>query len=214
MGEEDSYNSDIESELYALVHLILNAHEKFEEGIINDNFFRKTVRNGINELLKFNFHLDDKKIDLSQLLIKMNFTDQYYKVIKIINKLSSLEFSEKSSNADLYNESPRSKGMGSIVLELPSITLEITSSFITLMDALKLKGLKENELIGNLFRELIKNMKKFPGIDDLLNKVNAIYKRTLTYNDIEGRTNKFDEIIVDELYQIFREFQHKLNRRQ
>ena len=82
------------------------------------------------------------------------------------------------------------------------------------MDALKLKGLKENDLIGNLFRELIKNMKKFPGIDDILNKVKTTYKRILAYNEIEERANKFDEIIVDELYQIFREFQHKLNRKQ
>lgn len=213
MGEEDIHNSDIESELYALIHTILNAYEKFEESVINDNFFRKTVRNGINELLKFNFYLDEKKIDLSQLLIKMNFTDEYYKAIGIINKLSSMEYSENSTKADINEDSIHSKGMGSIVLELPSITLEITSSFITLMDAIKLKGLKEAELINNLYRELIKNMEKFPGIDDLLNKVKTTYKRTLTYNDAKDRANKLDEIIVDELYQIFRQFQHKLNRR-
>ncbi|MFX1323678.1 MAG: hypothetical protein ACFE8N_01895 [Promethearchaeota archaeon] len=213
MGEEDIHNSDIESELYALIHTILNAYKKFEEGVINDNFFRKTVRNGINELLKFNFYLDDKKIDLSQLLIKMNFTDEYYKAISIINKLSSMEFSETTDNANFTEDTIHSKGIGSVVLELPSITLEITSSFITLMDAIKLKGLKEKELINNLYRDLIKNMKKFPGIDDLLNKAKMIYKRTLTYNNVEERANDLNELIVDELYQIFREFQHKLNRR-
>ncbi|MFW9786000.1 MAG: hypothetical protein ACFFFB_27190, partial [Candidatus Heimdallarchaeota archaeon] len=211
MVEEDIHNSDIESELYALIHTILNAYEKFEERVINDNFFRKTVKNGINELLKFNFYLDEKNIDLSQLLIKMNFTEQYYKAISIINKLSSMEYSENSTKADINEDSIHSKGMGSIVLELPSITLEITSSFITLMDAIKLKGLKETELINNLYRELIKNMEKFPGIDDLLNNVKRTYKRTLRYNNAKDRANKIDEIIVDELYQIFRQFQHKLN---
>ena len=38
---EDNFNSekesDKESELYALIHTILNAYEKFQEGSINDN---------------------------------------------------------------------------------------------------------------------------------------------------------------------------------
>ena len=128
----DNFNSnkDIESELYALIHTILNAFEKFEEGVINDNFFRRTVKNAINELLKFNFYLNEEKIDLSLLLKKMNFTEQYYNAIRIINKLSLLEPSLKADGNIIEDRAPISEKMNATVLELPGITLEITSSFI------------------------------------------------------------------------------------
>ena len=206
----DNFNSskDIESELYALIHTILNVYEKFEKGVINNNFFRRTVKNAIRELLRFNFLLDERKIDLSLLLKKMNFVEQYYRAIGIINKLSSLEFAGNES--DLIDRSINSRKISSTVLELPGITLEITSSFITLMDALKLKGLHESELIDKLFRELKKNMKRFPGMDDLRIKIKKVYQYTLSKSKSEDRGKSSSEEIVDEIYQIFKEFQSKL----
>ena len=204
-------NKDIESELYALIHTILNAFEKFEEGVINDNFFRRTVRNTINELLKFNFYLNEEKIDLSLLLKKMNFTEQYYNAIRIINKLSSLELSLKSDENEIEDHTPISEKMSTTVLELPGITLEITSSFITLMDALKLRGLQESELIDNLFTELIKNMKKFPGLDNLHREIKRIYESVFITPKYGEGSNKSSEEIVDEIYQAFMEFHSKLN---
>ncbi|MBY8985861.1 MAG: hypothetical protein KGD65_12375 [Candidatus Lokiarchaeota archaeon] len=206
-----SSNKDIESELYALIHTILNAFEKFEEGVINDNFFRRTVKNTIKELLKFNFYLNEEKIDLSLLLKKMNFTEQYYNAIRIINKLSSLELSLKSDENDIEDHTPISEKMSTTVLELPGITLEITSSFITLMDALKLRGLQESELIDNLFTELIKNMKKFPGLDNLHREIKRIYESVFLKSQYGERSNKSSEEIVDEIYQVFKEFHSKLN---
>ena len=85
--------------------------------------------------------------------------EQYYNAIGIINKFSSMEFAPNTGDSDLMDRSIVSRNINSTVLELPGITLEITSSFITLMDALKLKGLHETELIDNLFRELKTNMK-------------------------------------------------------
>ncbi len=210
---EDNFNSskDIESELYALIHTILNAYEKFEEGVINNNFFRRTVKNAISELLRFNFLLDERKIDLSLLLKKMNFVEHYYRAIGIINKLSSLEFARNIDEKNLMTRPNDSKKISSTVLELPGITLEITSYFITLMDALKLKGLHESELIDKLFRELKKNLKRFPGMDDLRIKIKRVYKHTLSRSKSEDRGKSFIEEIVDELYQIFKEFQSKLN---
>lgn len=215
MVEENNFQSetklDIESELYALINTILNAYEKFKKGIIKDNFFQKKVRNTINDLVKFNMYLDETKIDLSKLLKKMNFISRYYKAIEIINKISALEFSgalpEESRNEKLQD----SKAINSTVLELPGITLEITSTFITLMDALKLKGFHEIELVNKLFYDLSGFLKKFPGMEDLRRKVKLIHKRTVSkYQDIEN-VNLFIEEIVDELYQTFKEFQTKLN---
>ena len=206
--------SNIESELYALIHTILNAYEKFEEGVINKTYFRKTVKNSINELVKLNFILDEKKINLSHLLKKMNFSTQYYKAISIINTLSSLEFSKNISEKNISKQPPFSKDISSTVLELPAITLEITSSFITLMDALKLDELKERELVEKLFRELINNLEKFPGIDDLIVNVKAIYNRVLNNIHNEHDLNKIRELIVDDIYQLFKQFQYKLNPKQ
>ena len=206
-----SSNKDIESDLYALINTILNAYEKFEEGVINDHFFRRTVKNAINELLKFNFYLNEEEIDLSLLLKKMNFAEQYYTAIGIINKLSSLEISLNAKGDAIKDRPTVSEKMSSTVLELPGITLEITSSFITLMDALKLKAFKERELIDNLFTELIKNLKKFPGLDNLRRNIKNIYKSVFSNTNTGEGDTKSSEEIVDEIYQVFKEFHGKLN---
>lgn len=201
--------TDVESDLYALINTILNAYEKFKEGVVQENFFRRTLNNTIKELLRFNFYLDKKKINLTSLLEKMNFSEQYYKAIELINKLSSLDFPSSDVGDEPSNQSLFTKKMTQTVLNLPSITLEITTSFITLMDALKLKGFEDGEIIDKLFTDLKNNLKKFPDIDDLLIRVKAINKRA--FNSEIDRSNRTSEIIADELYKIFREFQNKLN---
>ncbi|MHA2035280.1 MAG: hypothetical protein ACW98X_02535 [Promethearchaeota archaeon] len=211
VADNFSSSKDIESDLYALIHTILNAYEKFEEGIINNNFFRRTVKNAINELLTFNIYLNEKKIDLALLLKKMNFTEQYYNAIDIINKLSSLEFSLNPDENVIKEDHTFSENISTTVLELPGITLEITSSFITLMDALKLKGLQESELINNLFTELLKNMKRFPGLDGLRNDVKRIYRRVFSDPNFRENSKSSSEVIVDEIYQVFKKFHSKLN---
>ena len=209
MLEEGETN--LESELYALVNTILNAYEKFKRGTIKDNFFQKKVRTTINELVKFNISLDQRKINLSNLLNKMNFTQQYYTAIDTINKMSALEFPEVLSEGDSSHKSQISKEISSTVLELPGITLEITSTFITLMDALKLKGFQEIELVDNLFKELSDNLKKFPGMDDLREKVKIVHNNTSEKAHFIDKDNRIIEEIVDEMYQIFKDFQNKLN---
>ncbi|MFX1346856.1 MAG: hypothetical protein ACFFBC_14060 [Promethearchaeota archaeon] len=215
MGEENNFRSrkesDIESELYALVNTILNAYEKYKNGTIKEYFFHKKVKNTINELLKFNIYLDENDIDLSTLLKKMNFTDQYFTTIDILNQMSALEFPNISSEKGGIEQSRFSKDLTSTVLELPAITLEITSAFITLMDALKLKGLQEIELIDNLFLDLKQSLKKFPGMENLIIKVKKIHKYVLTKSIDIDKANRFIEEIVDEIYQIYLEFQNKLN---
>jgi len=215
MGEEHNFRSekesDIESELYALVNTILNAYEKFKNGTIKENFFHKKVKNTINELLKFNIYLDENDIDLSVLLKRMNFSNQYFTTIDILNQISALEFPNTFSEKDGKEQFRFSKELSSTVLELPAITLKITSAFITLMDALKLKGFQEIELIENIFVDLKKSLKKFPGMDNLLTQVNTIHERVLTKShDIDNAKTLIEEI-VDEIYQIFKEFQTKLN---
>jgi len=215
MVEENNFSSeeesDIESELYALVNTILNAYEKYKKGVIKEYFFHKKVKNTINELLKFNIYLDENDINLSVLLKKMNFANQYFTTIDIINQMSALEFPNTFSERDGKEQSRSSKDLSSTVLELPAITLEITSAFITLMDALKLKGFQEIELVDNLFKDLKKSLKKFPGMDNLLTKVKRIHKRTLTKSHNIDKAKRLIEEIVDEIYQIFIEFQNKLN---
>ncbi len=78
------------------------------------------------------------------------------------------------------------------------------------MDALKLKGLHESELIDKLFRELKNNMKRFPGMDDLHTKIKKVYGLTLLKFKSEHTGKNSSEEIVDEIYQIFKEFQSKL----
>jgi len=205
-------DENIESKLFALIHTILNVFKKFEEGLINDIFFQKTVKNAIKDLIKFNFSLKEKRIRLSHLLNKMNFTSQYKDAIAIINTLTSKEISNASIESNLPEPAQSTKEeSSSILMELPGITLEITSSFITLMDALKLKGINESEIIIKMFKTLIRNVKRFPGNEEIHFNLKQIYKRVLSYMDREEGVEGLNEKIVDELYQIFKDFQRKLN---
>ena len=78
---------DIESELFALVNSITNLYNKYQEGIINENFFRKAIKNAMKGLLKIKLFFNEKNISLSEVLIYMNFIEQYNKAVKIFKEV-------------------------------------------------------------------------------------------------------------------------------
>ena len=158
-------DSKIESELFALVKSITNLNKKYQKGIVNDNFFRKALKSAMNNLLKLNFVLKERNLQMADLLKKMDLSQEYSSVIEIMNRVSSLDLPD--NNIAIKNRT---------FLELPGITSEITSSFITLMDALTLEGLVKKDLIFNLFNELAQNLGNFPGLDDILLKIKSIKK--------------------------------------
>ena len=207
MVKNSNNNSDmdfnIESELFALVKSITNLNNKYQKGIVNDNFFRKALKNAMKILLKLNFALKEKNISLPDLLKTMNLSQEYNSALDLINRISTLNLSDKSVATKNHT-----------FLELPSITSEITSSFITIMDALTLEGLIKKELIFNLYDELIQNLDKFPGLDNLLERVKVIQNNTSIQIDRLTSDTKLREKLIDDLYQIFKEFQNKLNLKQ
>ncbi|KKM66203.1 hypothetical protein LCGC14_1483580 [marine sediment metagenome] len=189
-----------EAELFALVKSIINLNNKYQKGKINDNFFKKALKNAMNNLFKLNLILKEKNLLLADLLEKMHIAKEYHNTIDIINRVSSLNLS--SNKLSKQNRT---------FLELPGLTSEITSSFITLMDALTLNDLKKHDFIINLFEDLTINLSNFPGVRDILLKIEAIQQNVLnnidkTLNDAELR-----EKLIDEIYLIFKEFQTKLD---
>ncbi len=190
---------ELESELFSILKTIPNLSEKYQEGSISDLFFQKSIRNAINSLLNIKIILKQEKIFFSDYIKEVNLIEEYNKAINVINKLSSLDLSEGSSE--------RTK---SSILELPSITSEITSSFITLMDALKLDSLNDNYLITKLFNELKKNLKRFPGLEDIKYKVDEIGLVIIRDIDELVNNNKLG-LIADELYSVYKEFQNAIN---
>ncbi len=203
--------SDIESELYALVTSINNLYEKYLEGIINENFFRKAIKNAMKGLLKIKLYFNEKKISLSEVLIYMNFIEQYNRAVKIFNEIYDFSSSEEILEIGSEKISHFNNHLRDSILELPGITSEITTSFITLMDALKLEGLTSRDLILKLFKELKGNIKRFPGLDTIRFEINEIYDHVIKNPQNLIKNKKFREIIGDKLYHIFKEFQRKLN---
>ncbi|MFX0006105.1 MAG: hypothetical protein ACFFA7_02710 [Promethearchaeota archaeon] len=191
--------SKIESELFALVKSITNLNIKYQKGVVNQNFFKKALKTTMNNFIKLNFTLEENKIQLADLLNRMDFTEEYNSAIEIINRVSSLNISEESI-------SPKNHTF----LELPGITSEITTSFITLMDALTLEGLSNNNLIINLFEELTDNLSKFPGLDDILIRVESVQTKTLNHTNQLYSDLQLKEKLIEDLYQIFKDFQNKL----
>lgn len=191
--------SEIEAELYSILKTIPNLNDKYEEGSISEVFFQKSIKNAINSLLNIKILLTQDKIYFSDYIKEINLTEEYNRAINIINNLSSLNFSDDSSER-----------IKSSILELPGITSEITSSFITLMDALKLDSLHDSDLITKLFTELINNIRKFPGLEDIKYKINEISEVALRDVDHLVNNNKL-EVIAEELYLIYQEFQNSIS---
>ena len=191
--------SEIESELYSILITIPNLNDKYREGAINEVFFQKSLKNAMNSLLSIKIFLKQENIYFSDYIKQVNLIEEYNSAINIINKLSSLDFTDDSSE--------RTKNS---LLELPAITSEITSSFITLMDALKLDSLNDSDLIIKLFTELKKNLRKFPGLEDIKYKINEISEVVSRDVDDLVKSKKL-EILVDEIYSVYQEFQNNIN---
>jgi len=211
MDNNNKKLSDVESELFALVNSINNLYKKYQEGTINDNFFRKAIKNAMKGLLKIKMYFNEKNISLSEVLIYMNFIEQYNRTTKIFNEIYVLSSPEEFIEIENKNMSQFDKNLRNSILELPGITSEITASFITLMDALKLEGLTSSDLILKLFKELKRSVKKFPGLDAIQLEINEIYNHIIKNPQNFFKNKRFRDIIVDKLYQIFKEFQRKLN---
>ena len=193
--------SKLESEIYSVIKTILNLAQKYESGSLKDNFFQKSIKNATNNLLTINISLSKHNLILSEILKSMNYADEYYKAIDIINKISPLEFP-----VEKY-----SKSVSSSFLEIPKLSSEITSSFITLMDALKLSDFYDEDLILVLFADLKNQFGKFPGLELSKVKLQKVYQE-YKHNPQRISTNKnYRDLIADELYALFNDFKRKLN---
>jgi len=204
MAEDSNFNSEIETkieaELFSLIRSILNLNNKFQKGKINDNFFKKALKNTMNKLFKFKLILKEKNIYLIDLLEKMQLSEEFNEVIDLITRVSSFNLSnEKKENHNIN------------ILDLPGLTSEITASFITLMDALTLKDFKNQDFIIRLFDELNNGLSNFPGVEDLVIKFEDIQRKFSNDLDKLLYEPKLKEKVVDDLYMIFKEFQNKLD---
>jgi hypothetical protein len=194
-------SSELESELFATVNTINNLNQKYQSGNLKDNFFQKSIKSAMNDLLKINLALNEKNLELSKLLAKMNITDEYHKAIDIINKMSSLNISTNQF----------SNSTSSSMLEIPGLSSEITSSFITLIDALKLETFDDREIIVGLFKDLKKNFDRFPGLELSKVKLTKIYQKFLNNEEKIVNNRIYRNSLADELYIVFQEFKKKLN---
>jgi len=208
--EENIKIFEIESELYALVNTIKNLWVKYQENTINENFFRKALRNGVKGLLKINISLKEKGLLLSKVLKDMDFVKEYNNAVKTIDKVLIINPHKENFEFLDGDHSYFSNSIKSSILELPGITSEITTSFITLMDALKLEGLRNSDLIMKLFKELKLSLKNFPGIDDITLKIEEIKSHASENTNLLIENRVYREKLVDHIYEVFNEFQKKL----
>jgi len=212
-NKKDELYSEIESDLYSIVNTIHTLYKKYQRGNLNKAFFQKSIKNCMNDLLKINFQLKEHKIKLSGFLNSMNFTEKYYDAIDIINTVSDLnfpDFHDRKSSEELHLQN---KSISASMLELPGVTSQITSSFITLIDAFKLNALDNKTIIVKLFEDVKDNLIKFPGLEIIQAKFEIIYKNVLNNYSRFAKNNKFRNSIEDDIYRLYQEFQEKLNLR-
>lgn len=211
MPEANKHKIEVESELYGLINTIINLYGRYHSGEIRDSFFKKSIKNTTNDLLKLNLYLNEKNIVLLNLLEDMKFTNEYFRAIHIINEVSSLDFDDPHFISIQDKRQKYSDSISSSLLELPGLTSEITSTFITLLDALKLDDFVEPNLILKLFDDLNKSFTKFPGLESIKTRIDEIHEFALKnkLNLIDNKTTR--DLLGEDLYQIYKDFQSSLN---
>ncbi len=207
MPEDKTQNTEIESELYATTQTIINLSERYQEGDVKESYFQKSIKKIMNDLLNIHIKLREQNIILSEILERSNLTIKYYQALDIINKVSCLNFADISS----HNGPQHSERTSSSVLELPSITSKITSSFITILDVFKLEAFEDINLLNKFFDELILNIRKFPGLEKLEIKINKIHEYLLKNKNRFLNNKNFRTLMEEDLYTLFKDFQNTLN---
>ncbi|MFX1496552.1 MAG: hypothetical protein ACFFBH_03400 [Promethearchaeota archaeon] len=212
-GKKKKKIADIESDLYSVVNTILTLYKKYQNGNLNHNFFQKSIKSCMNDLLKINFQLKEQKIDLTEFLDYMKFNENYFKAIDIINTVSELDFSKNQDRESIDKSYLQRKSISSSMLELPGVTSQITSSFITLIDAFRLNALDNKSITSQLFEDIKENLEKFPGLELIRLNFESIYKNVINNYSKFTKNKNFRESIEDDLYKLYQEFQEKLNLR-
>ncbi|NHJ22955.1 MAG: hypothetical protein EAX89_00160 [Candidatus Lokiarchaeota archaeon] len=201
MSEKEKNLDEIESEIFSLVNTIIKLNSNYISGVIEDHFFKRSIKNAMNNLINIHFILNENNLKLLEILDQMKFTEEYYKAISIINNASSLNF----------NSNTFSSSVSSSILQIPGTTSEITASFITLMDGLKLVEFENYEFIFGLFKDLITNLEKFPGLELIKRKISSIYDNFRSNKTQFFSNTQFRNSLIDEVYTMYNDFQQKLN---
>lgn len=200
---------EIESELYSLVKTLTKVHNKYRLGEIQENFYLKSIKTSIRDLIQFNFDLQDKNVQLQDFLKKMDISDDYDMIINIINNVANLKANPKGEH--LVESRNATQKIQQAVLQLPGLSTEITTAFITLMDALKLGDIASGKLLKKLFSDLLTSLYKFPGLENVANSIENLSKQISGLEDNEIQNNHEQDALAEEIYSVFNEFKNKLN---
>jgi len=203
--------AQLESELFANISIINKIYARYQKGQLNSDFFQKSFKNSVYELLKIKIALKEKNILLSNLIKNNEYMGEYNQAMLVIDRVSELNLAKTSYKSGLDSDNRYSQILKNSLLHLPGLTSEITSLFITLMDAIKLEISVGGSYILNLFQELIKQTRTFPGLKNLSQKITKIYNHVTKNLETLKKNQDYQEKVVNHLYEIFQEFQHLIS---
>jgi len=202
--------SQLESELFANISIINKLYERYQRGQLNADFFQKSFKNAVYELLKIKIALKEKNILLSMIIKENEYIGQYNKAMHVIDKVSELNLAKTSYRSDINNNRYASI-LKSSILHLPNLTSGITSNFITLMDAIKLEISVGESFILHLFQELIEQTRTFPGLTNISQKLRKIYSHVSKNIETLKNNHNYQEKVVNHIYDLFKQFQYLLS---
>jgi len=170
---------------------------KYNNGLISDTFYAKSIKNAYRELLNIHFKIRENGLDISDILNQMKYTKEYRNALEMLNIIQTQGIEDELSKPSM--------------LELPRMALEIASSLITIMDILKLGVIENPDLINKSFDELTVLFEKFPGLEKISDQF-SVLRRDIIENKSELlKNNKYRDYIGDKLYSLYEEFRQKLN---
>ena len=211
MTSQDKSIHKLESELYGIITTFNKLYEKFQRGIVSNEFFQKTFSSLIYDFIDIKILLKLNKIDLVDIINDDYFIKEYSEMNSIIKELSQTDLTEKLITIHDEKRLKYSNLISPSLLNLPGITSEITSYFITLMDAIKLDISVGNSFILGLFKNLKKELSKFPSFDYLNKKIDKLYIHLSQNIETFRENDLYREKLAIHLNNIFEEFQDVLD---
>lgn len=193
-------SSKLKPKLFALINSVLELEDKYQKGKISDSFFHKTLKSSMDSLMEIKIKLKESDISIVDLVKQMGIKQRYDKSLSIMDEVILSQEAPPSSQARFKTS----------VLELPSQTSQITSAFITLMDALQLDKIRDASYIHALFDDLKEALARVPMLNPILAKVNQVHAHALDHSEMILNSRSYKKKACDHLFAIFKQFEDAL----
>lgn len=164
----------LEGELYGCIATLNMLSNSYENGLIDASMYWKQLEWHIRQIVRIRSDLEKKNFDLKKFLEENQILEKYPRASAKLRLVASDGVTVRSEDEipiEALKVSPSS---------LASITAEVISNLITLIDSLQLKDYARIDVVVPILDELLLQLEKFPGLEG---KNYWVYKEASRWRD-------------------------------